>query len=454
MAASAHRLLLLEFNELCPSLIERFMAEGALPNFKRLRERSRAFITHTNEPVLEPWIQWVTVHTGVPLDQHGIFDLDEAAKLRHEAFWDGLTSENVLLMCPMNVRFNRTDGSIFMPDPWAASQVPSREIEPFYRFVRSAVNGHARSAGFDRKTAVDALRYLAGHGMTLRTFLELIRQLVQERIGDRDVKWHGATMLDKLCWDVFAYFWRSERRPRIGVFFSNATAHYQHKYWRHHDPEAFTLKPDPRELRSYGEAIRYGYRGLDDLIGKAMKIAGSDTAIVLCTALSQQPMLDYEARGGKSMFLPKDFKALLALLGTRVDVRVEQIMAEEARLHFDNAADAERARACLAHATTSEGLPVFKLRGFDGRSFITGCGVFSSEVTPQTRIQAAGRSASFHEHFIPMPTTTSAKHHPDGVLWVAAPSGQSPSGQPNAEVEHIPLTQVRTQFDEILALHG
>lgn len=450
MAASAHRLLLLEFNELCPSLIEKFMAEGSLPNFKRLRERSRAFITHTNESVLEPWIQWVTVHTGVPLDQHGILDLDEAPKLKHEAFWDALKSDNVLLMCPMNVRFNRNDGSIFMPDPWAASQAPSSEIEPFYRFVRSAVNTHARSSGFEKKVALDAIRYLASHGMSFGTFMSLTRQLIGERIGSQDVKWRRATMLDKLCWDVFSYFWRSERRPRIGVFFSNATAHYQHKYWRHHDPDAFSLKPDAKELRNYSKAIRYGYQGLDEVIGKAMDIAGSDTAIVLCTALSQQPMLDYEARGGKSMFLTKDFKPLLELLAAPANARVEQIMAEEARIHYERAADAEQAYAVLKEVRTSNGHELFKLRGFDGQSFIIGCGVFSSEVTPETRIESAsGQSAPFHQHFISMPTTTSAKHHPDGVLWVAAPSGK-----PNVEVEHIPLTQVRTQFDEILALHG
>ncbi len=450
MVASARRLLLLELNELCPSLIDKFMAEGVLPNFKRLRQRSRAFITHTNEPVLEPWIQWVTVHTGVPFDQHGIIDLDQAAKLQHEAFWDRVSSENVLLMCPMNVRFNRTDGSIFMPDPWAASQTPSREIEPFYRFVRSAVNSHARSAGFEKKVALDALRYLASHGMTASTFLALAGQLLAERVGRGDVKWRRATLLDKLCWDVFAHFWRSERRPRIGVFFSNATAHYQHKYWRHHDPDAFALTPDATELRCYSKAIRYGYQCLDRLIGNALTRAGSDTAIVLCTALSQQPMLDYEARGGKSMFLPKDFKRLLTAMGAPANARVEQIMAEEARLHYNDPADAELAHAVLRDTRTSEGHTLFKLRGFDGQSFIVGCGVFSGEVKPHTRFSSVnGLSANFHDYFLPMPTTTSAKHHPDGVLWVALPSGVA-----NAEVEHIPLTQVRTQFDEILSAHG
>lgn len=446
MTASA-RLLLLELNELCPSLIERFMAQGYLPNFKKLRERSRAFITHTNEEVLEPWIQWVTVHTGVPLDEHGIVDLDEAAKLKHHTFWDELGSDNVLLMCPMNVRFERKDGSIFMPDPWAASQVPSPEIEPFHRFVRAAVNTHAQSRGIDKRDAMKAVRYLAGHGMTPGTALSLVRQLMQERIGGKDVKWRRATILDRLCWDVFSHFWRSDRHPRVGVYFSNATAHYQHKYWRHHEPEVFSLKPDAEELRSYSEAIRYGYQRHDELLGKAMKIAGSDTAIVLCTALSQQPMLDYETRGGKSMFMPRDFEPLLEAVGAPANARAEQIMAEEARLHYENAADAELAYAKLQEAKTGEGLALFKLRGFDGHSFIIGCAVFTSEVTPSTQILAGGRPVgAFHEHFVPMPTTTSAKHHPDGLLWVALPTGEA-----NSEAEHIPLTQVRTHFDQILA---
>ena len=447
---AARRLLLLEFNELCPGLIDSFMAEGTLPNFQRLRRRSHAYITHTSEALLEPWVQWVTVHTGVPLTEHGIVDLDEAGKLKHEAFWDGLKSDNVLLMCPMNVRFERTDRSIFMPDPWAASQTPSPEIEPFYRFVRSTVNTHARSQRLDKKVALDAVRYLVSHGMRVRTAVSLLRQLVQERVGSQDVRWRRAALLDKLNWDVFTHFWRGDRQPKVGVFFSNATAHYQHKYWRHHQPEVFSLKPDEHELRSYGDAIRFGYKCLDKLLGQALSIAGEDTAIVLCTALSQEPMLDYETRGGKAMFLPRDFQQLLNIFGVQAEVRIEPIMAEEARLHYERAEDAELAVARLQAASTSEGLSLFKLRGFDGRSFIIGCAVFANEVEPTTRICLGDRAvADFRDHFIAMPTITSAKHHPDGLLWVALPTGTA-----SAEVKHIPLTQVRSRFEEILSLQA
>ena len=38
----ARRVVVLELNELCPPLIDRFMASGDLPNFARLRSRSRS----------------------------------------------------------------------------------------------------------------------------------------------------------------------------------------------------------------------------------------------------------------------------------------------------------------------------------------------------------------------------------------------------------------------------
>src|SRR5271154_6876537 len=162
---SNQRLILLELNELCPHLVEQFIGEGLLPNFKRLRDASETFVTHTSEEVLEPWIQWVTVHTGVPLSEHGITDLDEAEKIKHNAFWDALDKENVLLMSPMNVRFLRRDQSLFMPDPWAASQVPSAELEPFYRFIRAAVNNHARTDRLEIKDAATAARFLLRRGL-------------------------------------------------------------------------------------------------------------------------------------------------------------------------------------------------------------------------------------------------------------------------------------------------
>jgi len=53
-------LILIEFNELSPRLLERFMAAGKLPNFRKFYAESTVYVTDAQEEVahLEPWIQW------------------------------------------------------------------------------------------------------------------------------------------------------------------------------------------------------------------------------------------------------------------------------------------------------------------------------------------------------------------------------------------------------------
>lgn len=439
------RLILLELNELCPQLLDTFIARGHLPNFERLRRISRKFITHTTEELLEPWIQWVTVHTGVPSSEHGIVDLDEADKLRHSAFWEGL--DPVLLLSPMNVKFAQGDESVFLPDPWAASQAPSRALQPLHKFIRAAVHGHARDERFDARDVLSALRFLVSHGLGLESCAAIAKQLTTERISAKDVKWRRATILDRLLWDVFEHFWAGPLAPRVGVFFSNSTAHYQHKYWSHHDPEGFAVKPSTRESKAYRDAILFGYQAQDRLINKALALAGKDTTIAMCTALSQQPMHDYEDRGGKAMFVVKDYRKLLPSLGAPVPF-YEPLMAEESRLHFDTDALALQAFTRVNAAKTATGAGIFKTRGLSGRSFIVGCALFASEVGDDTLIaRTQGAPLRFFDYFSRMNTTTTAKHHPDGILWVTDPAAPvHPVG-----VEHLSLTMVRQKFEQAMS---
>jgi hypothetical protein len=352
----------------------------------------------------------------------------------------------------MNVKFRRRGQSVFMPDPWAASQVPTSELEPFYKFIRAAVTSHARTDRLDIKDAVGAARFLLWHGIKLETISAVLSQIAAEKLGRRDVTWRRATILDRLLWDVFAHFWRGPRRPRVGIFFSNATAHYQHKYWSHHNPSIFALKPDREQLVTYGDAIRFGYQANDRLIGKAMALAGPDTAVALCTALSQQPMFDYEVRGGKQMFIVKDFAALLTALGVRATCRPEALMAEESWLHFATEADGAEAYRKVSAARTADGRALFKLRGFDGKSFIIGCAVFVGEVDADTAIvNAADGSIPFGAHFLQMNTVTTAKHHPDGIFWMMS-AQPSPLMSGPETAERLPLTHVRGKLEQALAL--
>ena len=90
-------------------------------------------------------------------------------------------------------------------------------------------------------------------------------------------------------------------RPRFATLFLNSTAHLQHYYWRNMEPEAFTIQPTAQEQADFADAVPFGYRKMDEIVGECLALAGPETTIVLSTALSQKPLLRYEASGGKQI---------------------------------------------------------------------------------------------------------------------------------------------------------
>lgn len=67
------RVIFLGLDGLDPGLTERYMAEGKLPNFARLKERGSFHRLRTTFPALSP-VAWSTFATGVSPAKHNIFD--------------------------------------------------------------------------------------------------------------------------------------------------------------------------------------------------------------------------------------------------------------------------------------------------------------------------------------------------------------------------------------------
>jgi hypothetical protein len=81
--ATTSPVLLLEFNELSPRLMDQFMSAGQLPNFNILHDESEIYVTEAVEkyPYLEPWIQWITVHCGLNYDCDTLWELPDDTML-------------------------------------------------------------------------------------------------------------------------------------------------------------------------------------------------------------------------------------------------------------------------------------------------------------------------------------------------------------------------------------
>lgn len=413
------RVIVMEFNELSPVLMEKFMLAGKLPSFRRFHDEAEVWTTEADAPApqLEPWIQWVTVHSGVPFSEHGIEHLTDGYKLEHKSIWDQLSDagQKVWVCGSMNVKYETPINGWVLPDPWTANVPPHPEeiLAPYFRFVSANVQEHTRSdVPLTRAEQVEFLKFMARHGLQPATVAALARQIASERFSD--AHWKRATLLDRLQFDLFRWYWERER-PDFATLFLNSTAHYQHVYWRNMEPEHFKIKPDPGEQEVYEDAILFGYQQMDKLCARLMKMAGDDVTLVLVTALSQQPCLDYEEIGGKAVYRPVDFDRLLSAVGIDTPAKVTPVMAEDFRCVFENEEDARSAERKLGELSFDD-RPAIGVKRI-GAELQCGCRIWE-QVAPDAMLSANGATIPFFDLFYSLNLLKSGSHHPDGIFWI------------------------------------
>ena len=76
---NTNKTILLGLNELNFDFINYYVNNGLLPNFKSIFKNNKIIRTRSEKEynLLEPWIQWATVHTGKDFSQHKVFRLGD-----------------------------------------------------------------------------------------------------------------------------------------------------------------------------------------------------------------------------------------------------------------------------------------------------------------------------------------------------------------------------------------
>lgn len=443
----APSVILIEFNELCPHLLDKWIGQGLLPNFAHFRDTSSRFITvadETEAPNLEPWIQWYSLHTGLAFDQHKVFRLTDGPLAGHEDIWRHLGARGLRVgnCSSMNAApFPGMDG-FFIADPWCAAHaaVPA-ELQVYQDFVSRQVREYSRQDGVSAAgEAIRFLNFMLGHGLRPQTLAKFAGRLIAEKTWDRGSGWKRAALQDLLQFDVFNHLYRKQR-PHFSTYFSNSTAHYQHAYWRHMDPEPFTVRPSEADRERYGDAILYGYRRMDDLLGRFFELEREGAMLVFATALSQQPFLRYESVGGQRFYRPRKIEELLLLLGVQA-LSVEPTMTHQFNLRCAPAQgdEVERALKSLRY----EGEPVFGVQREAEGQFYFGCQLRQA-VPDDAQLTFGSRNAPrrFDEIFYLIDGLKSGRHHPDGVLWFK-------TGQPREHAEKVSILDVFPTLSELM----
>ena len=195
-------LLVLEFNELCPSLLQRFMRQGLLHSlFASSTNRPRSGHTTDAEegpPQLEPWIQWPTVHSGRPYSEPRVFHLGDGRHLEHKCIAELLSDAGIPVGICASMNLNYRPAPRLRPGRRSLGQGWRGFFPTGSSRFRASSPGRCRNRRaqnrFPSRTFWHFGTFLLGNGLTFDTVRMLVSQLWSER-SDPGLCWLAAARL-------------------------------------------------------------------------------------------------------------------------------------------------------------------------------------------------------------------------------------------------------------------
>ena len=223
-----NKTILLGLNELNFDYIKLYINLGLLPNFKKIFEIQPPIetISENEYKLLEPWVQWVTIHSGKSFKEHNIFRLgDIINNPQLSQIFEELEAEgcSVGAVSPFNAENRLKNPLFFVPDPWTKTN-PSGNwiVNALYQAVHQSVNDNAKS-----KLKIKSMISL-GIGLLLYVpisrWFHYVKTVLRSKIPGAK-----AVVLDSLLADVHLTLWK-KHKPDFSNLFLNSGAHIQHHY--------------------------------------------------------------------------------------------------------------------------------------------------------------------------------------------------------------------------------
>ena len=234
---SKKRLILIELNEFNEGLLKKASNDLNLRNIKKFLDmhKSETISPDNKEHFgLDPWVQWVSIHTGHPHEIHRIDHLADVKNLKYPQIWETLGEKGFSsgVWGAMNSSRNNAKGCcFFLPDPWTyyENALPEK-INDFLALPRYFSKNYL-SLSFLRviPKIFKMLRFLILEINLLYIYKEIFYSFIcLLRIGLNDNLLFA--LFDLISAKVFVKYKR-KFDPNFTIIFFNCLAHAQHKEW-------------------------------------------------------------------------------------------------------------------------------------------------------------------------------------------------------------------------------
>lgn len=440
-----YKVLLLEFNEITWRLIEPLIVQGKMPHFQRLREEGAWGTAVASEvpPHLDPWVTWVTVHTGVERDMHGATVLEQKGEtIRAKRTWQYVAEagKSVGVFGSITAYPPQPVAGFMVPGPFApGGETYPRYLEPIQQLNQRYTRVHNK---LDRDDSLaEMLRQgveLFGLGLKPSTVARLAAQLLRERWQPHQY-WKRVALQPLVNFDFFDALYE-RYRPDFATWHTNHAAHYMHHYWRAHDDRGFLVRASEQEKRKFGGAVEHGYRVADELLGRFMSRVDEDTVLVVASSMGQKPYVNDAFRAGRYPVRFKDVRRVLGMVGAKGVEAVQAVMAPQWNVVIGDDEARLRAKAALERCERhwqGHVSAAFAVTEVEGSLTVTPAGL-PQEPDDSIRYFFPGlpgerrEGYAFDELFAAdQPTPKQGMHDPPGVLafWGAPIVARKPLGE-------------------------
>jgi hypothetical protein len=344
------KVLLLEFNEINERLMAPLLADGALPNFKKMRDEGASGQALATEvpPHLDPWVTWVTLHTGVERHVHGASVLEQKGEsIQAKRTWQYArdAGRSLGIFGSITSYPPQPVPGFIVPGPFApGGETYPKYLEPIQALNRRYTKVHNKLDQVDSPLALlkEASR-LIRLGLSPVTAARVAAQLAREKVWPHEY-WKRVSLQPLVNFDFFKLLY-ARYQPDYATFHSNHVAHYMHHYWRAHDDSEFLVRATAVEKRKYGKAVRYGYQVADALLGRFMKLVDDRTVLVVASSMGQKPYAVEAYREGRISVRFKDIQQILEMVGVQGVTETHAVMAPQWNVVIP---DPEARRAAMA----------------------------------------------------------------------------------------------------------
>ena len=232
------KLFIIELNE-CEF---KFFLNGAkkynFPLIKKFISNRNKISTFTKDKEegfnLDPWVQWVSVHTGIPSKKHKIYRLGQTLDKSTKQIWESLSAKKIT--CTVWGAFNSTLNNkknidLFFPDPWSFNE---KAFPDYFNSFLKLPRYYAKNYPDVNKFKIIFYGWIFFYKIIFsRLFFDIIKilpGLIKNFLNSKLKSFNFYFFLDLISLLILQKNIKKNKSELLIVAL-NSFAHYQHNYW-------------------------------------------------------------------------------------------------------------------------------------------------------------------------------------------------------------------------------